>query len=446
MQINKRQVLEAVIRKSLIGEDIDPAQFPNPLPKDQSGEAFLSKGFKDGDKGDDVVSAGNKSISASDAKPSQSAIYLGKALGMAVGGVKGGNINALISADNYILDGHHRWAATMFADPSASISGTGIGMNMEQLIPVLRAAGDAYGNARRGEPSGGDINIFKASLEDAKNALNKIDGGSKFVKAGAATKWLESIGGEEELANRLGAIKEKGSAAASAPPRAQMPVIDADKGEDANIATRLNKGAIDVNPPYAEPPSDDEEEKEAIPMGMKEQQGFKTTHDEDGDLLYILPFTFTGDIEADVSEMFKDEKIADLLWGELGSDEGITDASKQHIYWGADVQDIIRNLHEGTLFEIRRNRVNAEKYGLLMERFLGIKNLTPLNSIESKQSNWLFEEEEEEGEEMQGYCPDRSFLSAVEAEEEKEKSEEKGNWSDSDIKAFHKRPKDLKNQ
>ena len=358
---SKRAVLEAVIRKTLVGEEIDPSQFPNPLPKDMSGEKFLSKGMRDGSKGDDVVQAGGKSIAAQDAKPSQSAIYLGKALGMAVGGVKGGNINALISADNYILDGHHRWAATMFADPSAAISGTGIGMPMTELIPVLRAAGDAYGNARRGEPAGGDVNIFKASLEDAKQAIQKIDGGTKFTKPGAAAKWLESIGGEAELSKRLDAIKAKGAAAASAPPRNEMPVIDADKGDDKNVALRLNKGAIDVKPPYADDPSAG---KKKEPRAMNES---------------------------------------------------------------------------------RKNRVHNEKYDLLMERMLGIKPITPLSS----RNNWLLEEEgkdeEDDSKNPMGYCDERQFMSAQEAEKEKEKSEKDGNYSESEIEAMAKHPKDLKN-
>lgn len=364
-EINKRSIIEAVIKKSIMGENIDLSQFPNPLPPNQKGEDFLSKGMRDGSKTDDVVQAGNKSISAQEAKPSQSAIYLGKALGMAVGGVKGGNINALISADNYILDGHHRWAATMFADPNAAISGTGIGMPMAQLIPVLRAAGDAYGNARRGEPSGGDVNIFKASLDDALKAVKQIDGGTKFTKAGAATKWLESIGGEQELAKRLEGIKAKGGEAASAPARTEMPVIDADKGEDGDVATRLNKGAIDVNPPYAEPDQDDSKNKEARPMGMKENK--------------------------------------------------------------------------------RKDRMHNQRYGLLMERMLGIKPLNPINSI-GETSNWLFEEDsEEETSEPHAYCPEESYLSAQEAAKEKEKIEKDGNYADSEIEKLMKHPEDLKN-
>ena len=57
----------------------------------------------DGDKGDDVVKTKPASIPAANLKPSQDAIYLGKALGMAIGGVEGGDLGAIISSDNYIL-------------------------------------------------------------------------------------------------------------------------------------------------------------------------------------------------------------------------------------------------------------------------------------------------------------------------------------------------------
>ena len=103
---------------------VDPKQFPNvgPLPK-KIGGLFLKKGYRYGTRSDDVVKASPKNISADILKPSQSEIFLGKSLGMAVGGMAGGNLDAIISQDNHILDGHHRWAATMFANPSAKVGG-----------------------------------------------------------------------------------------------------------------------------------------------------------------------------------------------------------------------------------------------------------------------------------------------------------------------------------
>ena len=40
-------------------------------------------------------------------------------------------------------------------------------LGIGDLVPVLRALGDSIGNTRRGEPTGGDVNIYKATVKDA---------------------------------------------------------------------------------------------------------------------------------------------------------------------------------------------------------------------------------------------------------------------------------------
>ena len=92
--------------------EIDVSEFPNPL-RGRIKNIFQKKGEMDGSDMDDKVNTKFRGWSANQLKPSQSAIYLGKSLGMAVGGVKGGNLGSMVSGDNHILDGHHRWAATL---------------------------------------------------------------------------------------------------------------------------------------------------------------------------------------------------------------------------------------------------------------------------------------------------------------------------------------------
>ena len=98
----------------LRGKNVDPAQM-KPTPGDES---WLTKGERDGGQpGDDKVQTTDVELPAQSLNPSQSEIYLGKSLGMAVGGMgNGGNLNAIISGDNHILDGHHRWSGTMAQD------------------------------------------------------------------------------------------------------------------------------------------------------------------------------------------------------------------------------------------------------------------------------------------------------------------------------------------
>lgn len=244
MRLDKRIVSEMATR------EIDVSEFPNPL-RGRIKNIFQKKGQMDGSDADDKVGTKFRGWSANQLKPSQSAIYLGKALGMAIGGVKGGNLGSMVSGDNHILDGHHRWAATLLAEPKAKIFGTEVDLGIGDLVPVLRSLGDAFGNKRRGEPAGGDVNIYDASVKDAMDAIT--DGKNmnpKFYNRNKAMAWLESIGGEPELARRLKFIQSK-TPPAGAPPRNQMPVIDADSTEDKLAATLLQRGDIDVRPPYA---------------------------------------------------------------------------------------------------------------------------------------------------------------------------------------------------
>lgn len=92
-----------------------------------------------------------------------------------------------------------------------------------------------------------------------------------------------------------------------------------------------------------------EDEEEEIPARratvMKEDDGeyahigIKTTQDEYG-ALHILPgVQFTGDIAADVKQCQQNDELDSWLYGELGSDENITDAAGEIVYAGADVQD-----------------------------------------------------------------------------------------------------------
>ena len=238
------------ITEALKTKEIKASEFPDPLSK-RLKAIFQTKGDMDGQEHDDVVQTRDSSWAASNLKPSQSAIFLGKALGMAIGGVKGGDLGSIVSKDKHILDGHHRWAATLFSEPSAKIHGIEANLGIGDLVPVLRALGDSIGNQRRGEPAGGDVNIFKAKFQDVLDAIH--DGKnmhSGFYNKDKAEAWLESIGGEDELKNRFAFI-QKQTPPKGAPPRIEMPVIDADKGDEKLASKLLSKGKLDVRAPYA---------------------------------------------------------------------------------------------------------------------------------------------------------------------------------------------------
>ena len=264
------------LKKKLLTEGeisgFDPDQFPDPLPGDQS-KSYMTKGWDDqptdkkvdGDKQDDKVASNDAAtVPAASLMPSQNAVFLGKALGMSMVPKlsKGGQLGGVISADNHILDGHHRWAATILrTGGDVDIIGTKVDLPIKQLIPVLRAAGDAYGNPRKGEPKGGDLNVFSPQALDPKEIKQMVEKGKymnpEFYNREKLEAHVKSIGGIGAIVKRvkmmqaLGAKSYGGGGVSSAPARDQMPVLEPKKGNVKNVANRLKKGTIDVAPPYA---------------------------------------------------------------------------------------------------------------------------------------------------------------------------------------------------
>lgn len=231
---------------------IDLDEFPNPLQKELSSH-FLVKGLHDDDAHDDRVKSKDVMLKADSLNPSQSEIFLGKSLGMAVNGVAGGNLDAVISSDNHILDGHHRWCATMFVDPNLKVGGRMVNLSIGDLIPVMRSVGDALGNSRRGAPKdSGDINVYSADREDIEDAIYQGKYmNPKFYSREKSIEFLESVGGIENMFTRLKMIQSK-RPPRGAPARSDMPVIDAEKGQVRLVSDLLMQGKIDVKPPYAE--------------------------------------------------------------------------------------------------------------------------------------------------------------------------------------------------
>ena len=225
--------------------EVDADEFQNPYHKDPN---FFKKGYKDGTAGDDVVKTKPVQIPANRLKPSQDAVYLGKALGLAIAGVAGGDLQAIISSDNRILDGHHRWAATILNNPKAKVGGVQAELKIGDLIQVLRQAGDALGNNRGLEPRGGDVNLFKATLKDVEDSVfTGKNMNPEFYNKEKAIEWFNRVGAEN-IQRSLNQI-QKVSPPAAAPPRAEMPKIEPDQVD--NVAKKLAGGALDVRAPYA---------------------------------------------------------------------------------------------------------------------------------------------------------------------------------------------------
>jgi len=130
--------------------------------------AFLTKGMLDGSPGDHIGVSLNGTMSNSSMNPTQSNILAAKSILLAVtnpGGVidMGG---AFATSNGDILDGHHRWSATLI--------GTGGGVEHANVhviqadsgvvIPILTAVGNALGRVQKG-PSPDEANeSFRTSF------------------------------------------------------------------------------------------------------------------------------------------------------------------------------------------------------------------------------------------------------------------------------------------
>ena len=142
----------AANRFQLINEQNDA--FPTNLTAANKDD-YLTKGLRDGNVEDDAGAIpANKGAAApvSSLEPSQSDVYLSKALGFGFGKKYEGD--PVIIAGNKILDGHHRWAGASLAEPGFQMKGIQIGSpdaaGVDQALKALRSMGNAMGNAQRG--------------------------------------------------------------------------------------------------------------------------------------------------------------------------------------------------------------------------------------------------------------------------------------------------------
>ena len=274
----KKSVLTEIVRKVIKEKNFDAEKFPFPKA-DTSGKyaKYVAKAGRpeaDGDAEDDKVEADTTfEAPASKLNPSQKEIKLGQALGMAVSMIgklpgpfkdgPGGDLGAVISKDNYIMDGHHRWAASIFSEgPQISLGGTQIQMGGEDLVKVLALMGDAFHPGERKDPS--THNIMTATADDVNNFVNKFveEGIGEFVDAETAKRVLEErFGGIEKakthFISQLEHIQKDPPSWAKS--RDKMPVLEPKVKEPEKVANAMRAGEVDVYSPYAKGEEEAEE-------------------------------------------------------------------------------------------------------------------------------------------------------------------------------------------
>jgi hypothetical protein len=118
----------------------------------EEGEEWLTLGVQDGDPNDDKINASVKKIPSRTLLPTQNEIWLEKLVnGISKFGVPTSSSSItkqtlICSEEHYILDGHHRFAQVMLADPGIGMETLRIGLDIDQLLEVGRGFGAAIGN------------------------------------------------------------------------------------------------------------------------------------------------------------------------------------------------------------------------------------------------------------------------------------------------------------
>ncbi len=237
------------------------------VPKD-AATAAIGGGKKDGNDKDDAVISKNATVSASELRAAQTEIIPEKALGMAIGMINktgifsngpGGNLESIISGDKppYIMDGHHRWAATYLADPSAKIIATQIMLPGKALVSALNVV--TVGKFGRGGNQGkGNIadfkgGVFEKLIDDWKE--NGYSGDPKnTISPEDVTKAMETLGGGDFEKGKQTIMKNADALPKQimpgAPARVEMPVINGPE-VDA-VAKSIAAGEVDIKPPYSD--------------------------------------------------------------------------------------------------------------------------------------------------------------------------------------------------
>jgi hypothetical protein len=251
------------------------------VPKD-AAKAAIGSGTKDGDPKDDSAPGKKVSVPASSLQAAQTEIIPEKALGMAIAMINkvgkfssgpGGDLESIISADNYIMDGHHRWAATYLADPGASITATQIDLPGKALVSALNVVTVGQfgrgGNQGKGDIKGFTGNLFDKLLDDwLKNGYS--DGGNTTKPEDVKTA-LETLGGGDVEAGKKqimsNADKLPKTIMPGAPARVEMPVING--SEVASVAKAIAAGEIDIKEPYSDDVKDKMESYYQMRRGLK---------------------------------------------------------------------------------------------------------------------------------------------------------------------------------
>ena len=260
-----KNIFELVDKKlQALREDAFGSNKAIPLSQipDDAAKASLDAGKKDQNDKDDVASSGEASVAVGSLKPMQKEVIPEKALAFAIGFANNAkpdlnNMEAITSADGYIMDGHHRWAARTLLDPGASVKVSKVDMPADDVVTALNVYTKAKG--LKGNPGKGDVAQFSSLIPGAIDTFI-TKGTDQFPLNGMKPEEIKAI-----ITDKIGGGDfEKGKATLvanakklptdihpNAPERVEMPVIDAAKGDLKAVLDKLKNGEMDFKTPFS---------------------------------------------------------------------------------------------------------------------------------------------------------------------------------------------------
>lgn len=228
-----------------------------------TAKAAVSGGHKDGNKEDDQVAGKKVSIAVGALRPAQTEIIKNVAFSIAVqqlltGEYKNADMGNIVSNDNYIMDGHHRWAGISLISPNAKVTVTKVDLPGGALVTALNLYTKGALGITKGNPGKGSVAEFTGDNFEGiiSQAMKNGFEGEHPKTAEQVNKALSLIPGAEGDANvgkrimKNNADKLPKEILPGAPERVQMPVIN--KNQVAKVKDALAAGQIDIEEPFSQ--------------------------------------------------------------------------------------------------------------------------------------------------------------------------------------------------
>lgn len=279
----------------LLGAEGKPIKLGELDPALAKAAAAPEAGTKDNQPEDDKSKVNTEAtVQVGALSPAQKEVIPMKALAFALGYLDSkqpdlDEMEAIVSSDMYIMDGHHRWAAATLVDPNKQVKVAKIEMPANDLITALnvytKGALNLGGN--KGE---GDLakwkELIKQEIEKAFEKGFSKEAGNASLPGSGKDNWPMFSGGTGKTAEETQAIfgkmpgadgdaqkgkelmlanseKLKTTKLPTAPERIDMPVIDAgltpqgEKTKDVtksqlyDVCRRIQNGTLDLKEPYS---------------------------------------------------------------------------------------------------------------------------------------------------------------------------------------------------